>query len=106
MLFMGAFIASAQKTFTIDVWPQGLPNTNGRDLTEPYNDQTRNFKPQMFAYLPSADKANGKAVVVLPGGSYWGLATESEGKDWAPFFNERGVAYIPHAQRIYTGARK
>lgn len=66
LLFMGAFTASAQKTFTVDVWPQGLPNTNGRDLTEPYNDQTRNFKPQMFAYLPSADKANGKAVVVLP----------------------------------------
>lgn len=103
LLFMGAFTASAQKTFTVDVWSQGLPNTNGRDLTEPYNDQTRNFKPQMFAYLPSADKANGKAVVVLPGGSYWGLATESEGKDWAPFFNERGVAVFVLTYRMPNG---
>ncbi len=103
LVLAGAAAAIAQKTFTVDVWPQGLPNTNGMDITEPFDDKTRNFKPQMFAYLPAADKANGRAVVILPGGSYWGLATEFEGKDWAPFFNGQGVAVFVLTYRMPNG---
>lgn len=103
LIMVGTLAAFAQKTFTVDVWPQGLPNTNGRDLTEPYNDSKRNFKPQMFAFLPAADKATGRAVVCLPGGSYWGLATDSEGKDWAKFFNDRGIALFVLTYRMPNG---
>jgi acetyl esterase/lipase len=93
----------AQKTFTVDVWPDGLPNTNGMDIAKPYNDAERNFKPQMFAFLPPADKNTGRAVVCLPGGSYWTLAIDSEGKDWAEFFNSQGVALFVLTYRMPNG---
>lgn len=49
--------------------------------------------PVMQVYLPDADKATGRAVVALPGGGYSHLALKHEGHDWAPFFNEQGIAY-------------
>lgn len=44
------------------------------------------------SFLPPSDKASGRAVLILPGGGYSGLAFQHEGYDWAPFFNERGIA--------------
>lgn len=89
-------IATAQQSapFDIDLWPQGLPNSNGIDKTQPFDDSQRNFKPSVRVFLPQADKANGMAVVCCPGGGYSHLATDHEGYDWAPFFNERGIALI------------
>lgn len=43
-------------------------------------------------FLPEAEKATGRAVVVLPGGAYVVHADQHEGKDWAPFFNDMGIA--------------
>lgn len=101
-----AFVAlttNAQKMIELDVWPDGLPNSNGRDLTQPYDDKTDNFKPSIRAFLPAADKATGRAVVCCPGGSYATLAQESEGTGWAEFFNERGIALIVLKYRMPYG---
>lgn len=94
----------AQKpAFDIDLWPNGLPNSNGIDKTQPFDDSKQNFKPSIRVFLPEAGKATGRAVVCCPGGGYSHLATGHEGYDWAPFFNERGIALIvlkyrmPHA---------
>ncbi len=94
----------AQKpAFDIDLWPNGLPNSNGIDKTLPFDDSKQNFKPSIRVFLPEAGKATGRAVVCCPGGGYSHLATGHEGYDWAPFFNERGIALIvlkyrmPHA---------
>ncbi len=48
--------------------------------------------PEMHVSLP--DSATGRAVVILPGGAYVMHAMEHEGTDWAPFFNERGIATL------------
>lgn len=48
--------------------------------------------PSMTPFWPAADKANGAAVVIFPGGGYVRLAIEHEGYDIARWFNERGVA--------------
>ena len=98
-----ALTANAQKMIELDVWPDGLPNSNGRDLTQPYDDKTDNFKPSIRAFLPAADKATGRAVVCCPGGSYATLAQESEGTGWAEFFNERGIALIVLKYRMPYG---
>lgn len=99
-----AFSANAQqKPFDIDLWQKGLPNSNGIDKTQPFDDKKQNFKPSIRVFLPDADKASGRAVVCCPGGGYSHLATDHEGYDWASFFNERGIALIvlkyrmPHA---------
>lgn len=96
-------INAQQQSFDIDLWPDGLPNSNGIDKTQPYDDSKQNFKPSIRVFLPDADKSTGRAVVCCPGGGYSHLATAHEGYDWAPFFNERGIALIvlkyrmPHA---------
>lgn len=96
-------IHAQQQAFDIDLWQNGLPNSNGIDMTQPYDDAKQNFKPSIRVFLPDADKATGRAVVCCPGGGYSHLATAHEGYDWAPFFNERGIALIvlkyrmPHA---------
>lgn len=48
--------------------------------------------PSMTPFWPAAEKANGAAVVIFPGGGYVRLAIEHEGYDIARWFNERGVA--------------
>jgi acetyl esterase/lipase len=65
-----------------------------------------NFKPSIRIFLPDAKLATGRAVVACPGGGYGGLALDHEGYDWAPFFNNLGIAYIvlkyrmPHGNRL------
>lgn len=94
---------SAQKTIDIDLWQNGLPNTNGIDKTQPYDDAKRNFKPCIRVFLPAAEKSNGKAVVACPGGGYSHLAMSHEGYDWAEYFNEKGFAYIVLKYRMPHG---
>ena len=101
---MGVLSANAQQApINIDLWQNGLPNSNGIDKTQPYDDSKQNFKPSIRVFLPEASKATGRAVVCCPGGGYSHLATDHEGYDRAPFFNERGIALIvlkyrmPHA---------
>lgn len=48
--------------------------------------------PAMIPYWPEADKANGTAVVIFPGGGYVRLAINHEGHDIAKWFAARGVA--------------
>ncbi|MBR5276964.1 MAG: alpha/beta hydrolase fold domain-containing protein [Bacteroidaceae bacterium] len=41
-------------------------------------------------FIASEEKANGRAVLVIPGGGYSFVAGSNEGADWAPFFNSLG----------------
>lgn len=96
-------VHAQQQSFDIDLWQDGLPNSNGIDKSQPYDDSKQNFKPSIRVFLPDASKATGRAVVCCPGGGYSHLATDHEGYDWASFFNDRGIALIvlkyrmPHA---------
>lgn len=49
--------------------------------------------PKMTVFLPPSGIGNGKALVALPGGGYSHLAVYHEGFDWAPFYNQLGLAY-------------
>lgn len=94
-------LASHAQRVDIDLWPNGLPNSNGIDKTLPFDDATRNFKPTISVYLP--ENPNGMAIVCCPGGGYSHLAQDHEGHDWAKFYNDLGIAFImlryrmPHA---------
>ncbi|MCQ2257496.1 MAG: alpha/beta hydrolase [Bacteroidaceae bacterium] len=104
MLLFGAISANAQqKSFDIDLWQNGMPNSNGIDKSQPFDDSKQNFKPSIRVFLPEKSQSTGRAVVCCPGGGYSHLAMEHEGYNWANFFNERGIALIvlkyrmPHA---------
>ena len=94
MCIFATFAANAQEPISIDLWQEGLPNSNGIDKTEPFDDSKQNFKPNIRVFLPEKSKANGMAVVCLPGGGYSHLALDHEGYDWAPYFNDLGFAFV------------
>jgi len=67
------------------LWPDGAPGTLGKTPAD---------TPSVIVYLPSADKANGAAIVICPGGGYGGLAMDHEGHQIARWVNSFGVAGI------------
>ena len=57
----------------------------------------------MKVFLPRKEEATGRAVVICPGGGYQHLAMNHEGYDWAPFFNNMGIAAIVLKYRMPNG---
>ena len=52
---------NAQKPFDIDLWQQGMPNTNGMD-SAPFDESKGNFKPSIRVFLPAPELATGRVV--------------------------------------------
>ncbi len=75
--------AQTARQLTVNITPDGAAN--------------------MVVYLPQ--QPTGRAVVVLPGGGYSHLAMQHEGHDWAPWFNERGIACCVLTYRMPKGDR-
>ena len=80
-----AITATAQtaRQFTVNLTPDGESN--------------------MVCYLP--EHPTGRAVIDLPGGGYSHLSMQNEGHDWAPWFNERGIAFFVTTYRMPHGDR-
>ncbi|MCQ2228574.1 MAG: alpha/beta hydrolase [Bacteroidales bacterium] len=96
-------MAQEAKGFDIDLWQNGLPNSNGIDKTQPYDDETRNFKPSIRVFLPEDSVKNGMAVLICPGGGYRVLSIGQEGYEWADFFTKQGIATIVLRYRMPMG---
>lgn len=95
---------SAQKAI-IPLWPNEIPNQKPSDEKEKV--ETERFiwisnvqEPTIEVYLPSKSNATGQAVVIFPGGGYYGLAYDWEGIDMAKALNSRGVAGIVVKYRL------
>jgi dienelactone hydrolase len=82
-LYAGAAPGSEAWTYpeTEQRTPTGVTIRNVRD-------------PEIVAYLPARKRANGAAVILLPGGALRMLVMGQENKDIIARFNERGVAVI------------
>ena len=65
------------------LWPPSPPHALG-------NNPERDI-PTLTSYLPEKKSANMAAVVLFPGGGYWELM-DYEGRDFALWLNERGIA--------------
>lgn len=63
-------------------------------------------QPTLTVYLPDADRANGTAILIFPGGGYGTLVTDTEGTPIARAFLKQGIAAIvvkyrlPDAQKM------
>ena len=84
--------AMAQRSFDVNLWAAKAPNKNGLQDTA-----------YIKVFLPDAKRATGRAVVICPGGGYAHLAMEHEGTQWAPFFNNMGIAAIVLHYRMPNG---
>ena len=96
VLFLCAASASAQKDTEILLWPTGAPTSNG-DAAD---------TAKVYVSLPKPDKATGRCVVICPGGGYTHLAMNHEGRDWAPFFNNIGIATVVLKYRMPHGVHQ
>lgn len=98
----GSFAQEA-KGFDIDLWQNGLPNSNGIDKTQPYDPETRNFKPSIRVFLPDESVKTDMAVLVCPGGGYRVLSLGQEGYEWADVFVPQGITTIVLSYRMPMG---
>ena len=79
LFFATPQLSSAQdKPEVLLLWPNGAPGALGDEAKD---------KPQVTVYHAPADKAQGTAVVICPGGGYGGLAMDHEGHQIARWLN-------------------
>ena len=104
ILLSAATMLSAQNTFELPLWPAGAPNSNGLTGTEEDLEGGRVanvITPSITVY--KADKPNGVAIIMCPGGGYARLAMNHEGHDMAPWLNAQGITYIVLKYRMPNG---
>lgn len=65
---------------------------------------TNVYKPTMTVYEPSADKKNGTAVIIAPGGGLYALSINSEGVDVANWLVSKGVTAFVLKYRLVPTA--
>lgn len=95
-LFIAATYASAQQVFDANLWDGRAPHDTGVAADT----------AKVRVFLPAARRATGRAVVICPGGGYDHLAWRNEGTDWAPFFNDMGIAAIVLKYRMPHGVKE
>lgn len=72
-------------TERVSLWPGKAPNGDGT-----FEDSMK----ELEVFLPLADKANGAAIVLCPGGGYIRHVTDREGYPIAQWLNEHGIACV------------
>lgn len=82
LLFSSLILGRAEIQAPVPLWPAGAPGALGTN---------ENDVPTITAYLPDAGTSAGAAMVICPGGGYAGLAGH-EGRDYALWLNQHGVA--------------
>ena len=98
----------------INLWPNGAPGEKGgigeeKDITKPTDGKSAGkavirlgnvSQPSISIFAPPADKANGAAVVVCPGGGYNILAWDLEGTEVCEWLNSLGVTGVLLKYRV------
>ena len=96
LLLGSATTALAQRPQILNLWPSqpAVASDDDKDTAK------------VEVYLPREKVATGRAVVICPGGGYQTLAMDSEGRDWASFFNNMGIAAIVLKYRMPNGNKQ
>jgi acetyl esterase/lipase len=82
----------------IDIWQGKVPGAIVNPTYQVIADSSGSWtymrhitNPIMDMYPAPADKSNGTAVIICPGGGYWALAYKHEGSQVAVWFNSIGI---------------
>lgn len=99
LLFGGAMVLA--KPEPILLWPDGVPESNGLSGPEKMGGCIGNISiPTLTVFPAPEDKANGAAVVVIPGGGYGVVCVPSEGMDAVRELNARGITAVMLKYRL------
>lgn len=96
-------VLSAQKPIELPLWPNGAPNSNELNGEEQSGEGWVSNVTEPFIKVFPAEKPNGMAIIMCPGGGYGGLAISHEGYDMAPWFNTQGITYVVLKYRMPNG---
>ena len=101
-------LLAAELPKEILLWPNGAPGSEGKTEKElqvknaagEVTSVSRIHNPSLTPYLPAADKANGCAVLVIPGGGHRVLAIQHEGYNVGEWLRDRGIAAFVLKHRL------
>lgn len=88
----------------IELWPQGAPNKSTiteAETTDASGNISNVTRARMEVIRPA--KANGKAVILIPGGGYGVLSMNTMEKSFAPFFTGQGFTVFMLKYRLPKG---
>lgn len=103
LLFATTLVAAGPEPQPIPLWPGGAPGFESR-RDEP--EQAKEYwvknihNPSVTAFLPTADKATGAAVIICPGGGHRELVFHAEGVEAARYLSSIGVAAFALKYRL------
>ncbi len=91
----------------IDLWPGLAPGETTRETgtklprrakENPPATRVKDItRPQIYVFQPAAEKRNGTAVLIFPGGGYNYVVTDKEGSEAADWLNRQGItAFVVH----------
>jgi acetyl esterase/lipase len=94
LLFAAALVARADEPQVIPLWEKGAPGfENLRDEPEQAQDYwVRHINnPTLTVFPAPKEKANGAAVLIIPGGGFREVVYKAEGVEPAHYLNDLGV---------------
>ena len=101
LLFFYMFSTWINAQQTIPLYPGATPNSIIKpDIEKRTELGNGNYflefisRPTLSIYLPEDKKEKTPAIIICPGGGYWGLAIKHEGIDPAEAFQKMGIASI------------
>ncbi len=97
-------VSGATSPVEIKVWPEGAPKENRLSSADMRSDGDFLIgvsEAELLVY--PAENPNGTAIMMCPGGGYYGLAMGHEGKDMAPWLNDMGITYAILKYRMPNG---
>ena len=107
VLVTSASLLTAQTPAEIPLWSSGAPGSESKTAKEAVTTSASGelsvssiHNPSITPYLPAKDKANGTAVLVIPGGGHRVLAITHEGYNVAEWLREHGIAAFVLKHRL------
>ena len=98
-LMLAAAASLAAEPEPVLLWPEGVPGTQGAPAPEtmrinPPDEQVLTYvgNPSITPYLPDPAKANGAAVIIIPGGGHREIWITHEGYRVAQYLADHGIA--------------
>lgn len=105
IIFQSGCIIKAAEPKTYHLWNNDAPTSNGipADKEENSNPDWITFvsEPTMTVY--PAKNPNGKALLMCPGGGYFGVSFKHEGSDMAKDLNDAGITLAVLKYRLPNG---
>jgi acetyl esterase/lipase len=97
-------LVRADEPLVIPLWQNGAPGSEAR-RNEPEKAQDYWVKnihnPSLTVFLPPAGKANGTAIVIVPGGGHRELVFKAEGVEPAEYLSNLGVTCFVLKYRLF-----